>query len=87
MRRLSRADILVKTSRSSVTRPIPPRIRWYIGVNVGTLSNITMPSTGANSPAMVSSVVVLPAPFGPSRHTTSPRWTVKSTLRTTSRPW
>ena len=52
--RLSRADSFVNTSRSSVTRPMPPqRTRWSMGVNVGTLLNRTMPSTGVNSPAMV----------------------------------
>ena len=85
-RRLSRADSLVNTKRSSVTSPIPPRrMRWYMGVKVGVLPNITIPSTGVSSPAMVSSVVVFPAPFGPSRQTTSPWWTFRFTPWTTAR--
>ncbi len=83
---LSRADILVKMRRSSVTKPMPFRTRWYIGVNVGTFDSMTMPSTGGNCPAIVSKVVDLPAPLGPNSATTSPRFTVMFAPVTTSRP-
>ena len=36
-----------------------------------------MPRMGCTSPAMVRSVVVLPAPFGPSRATNSPSSTLQ----------
>src|SRR5581483_6073258 len=35
--------------------------------------NRTRPPSGARNPSMISTVVVLPAPFGPSRPKTSPR--------------
>src|SRR4051794_25238519 len=41
---------------------------------------------GGSSPAMVASVVVLPAPLGPSSATTSPGATARSRSRTTGVP-
>ncbi len=45
------------------------------------------PEIGLFSPAIVSSVVVLPAPFGPSSATTSPGRTLSLTSRTTAICW
>ncbi len=53
------------------------------GVSPSTV--IDPPSTGSN-PETVDSVVVLPAPFAPSRATTSPARTTMSTSRTTGTP-
>ena len=44
----------------------------------------TSPADGARKPSRISIVVVLPAPFGPSRATTSPRCQGRSTPRSTS---
>ena len=41
------------------------------------------PDNGGIAPAMVSNVVVLPAPLAPRRQTTSPSRTVRSRSRTT----
>src|SRR3954447_18227003 len=43
-----------------------------------------VPASGLIAPSSMNSVVVLPAPFGPSRPTRSPRPTVTSTPRTAS---
>src|SRR5436309_785825 len=45
----------------------------------------TVPASGRTAPRHISRVVVLPAPFGPSRATRSPSRTVRST-RSTARP-
>jgi len=42
-----------------------------------------VPALGSSTPAMLSSVVVLPAPLAPSSATTSPACTVRLTSRTT----
>ena len=42
----------------------------------------TVPSVGVSAPAMVMSVVDLPAPLGPTRVTISPSSTVRLTPRT-----
>ena len=42
--------------------------------------NLTLPASGAYSPAMTLRRVVLPAPFGPMRPTTAPLSTPKVTL-------
>src|SRR5690606_9552978 len=46
----------------------------------------TRPDVGASTPASASSVVVFPAPFGPSSATTSPLSMVRSSSRMTSTP-
>ena len=48
-------------------------------------STVTVPLVGAIRPAIIRSVVVLPAPFGPSRATISPRATLNVTSLTTIR--
>ncbi len=50
----------------------------------GTPATRTVPAVGAICPEASLSVVVLPAPLGPSRATTDPRGTVKDTPRSTS---
>src|SRR3954465_11345539 len=50
-------------------------------------STRTSPLSGVTSPAIIETVVVLPAPFGPSRPTSVPRSTVNDTSSTaTSEP-
>src|SRR5882672_1610667 len=46
----------------------------------------TWPASAATSPQIIATVVVLPAPFGPSRPTISPRPTSKPAPATTARP-
>src|SRR5437899_1731365 len=46
---------------------------------------LTLPSVGGWMPASARSVVVLPAPFGPTRPRTSPRLTEKESLSTATR--
>src|SRR5205814_8133358 len=43
------------------------------------------PRSAGRSPTIMSNDVVLPAPFGPSRPTTSPRWMSSETSSTTFR--
>ena len=50
-----------------------------------TPSTLTSPAERIRKPSRISMVVVLPAPFGPSRAITSPRPTWKSTPWSTSR--
>ena len=45
----------------------------------------TVPDEGGISPPSIRSVVVFPAPFGPSSPNTSPPWTVNVTLSTATR--
>ena len=49
-------------------------------------SMVTEPASGLSRPEIVSRVVVLPAPFGPSSATTSPGRTSISSSRTTATP-
>src|SRR4051794_37888151 len=66
---------------------MPFRARTYIGSSVtSSESRITRPESGAASPTVMANVVVLPAPFGPSRPTISPEDTSMLTPRTTVRP-
>ncbi len=46
---------------------------------ISSFSNLTEPSTGFNKPEIVDKSVVLPAPLGPMRQTTSPAPTDKPT--------
>src|SRR5215470_5771998 len=43
---------------------------------------MTVPLLGARNPAIMRIVVVLPAPLGPRKPSTPPRWTAKLTLST-----
>ena len=45
-----------------------------------------LPAPGRRLPVSICMVVVLPAPFGPRKPSTSPRPTLISTSRTTGRP-
>src|SRR3954451_10805394 len=66
---------------------MPFRARTYIGSSVtSTPSSSTRPDSGAVSPTTMENVVVLPAPFGPSRPMTSPDAISRLTPRTTVRP-
>ena len=52
------------------------RARRYIGERVTSLpSNKTVPPSASIRPIVIRKLVVLPAPLGPSRPTTSPRST------------
>ncbi len=66
---------------------MPFRARMYIGSSVTSWpSSSTRPESGDTSPTTIENVVVLPAPFGPSRPTTSPDAISMFTPRTTVRP-
>ena len=66
---------------------MPLRARTYIGSSVTSVpSSSTRPESGAVRPTTIENVVVLPAPFGPSRPTTSPEAISRLTPRTTVRP-
>src|ERR1041385_1719288 len=66
---------------------MPFRARRYIGSSVTSCPfNSTRPESGAVRPTVMWNVVVLPAPFGPSKPTTSPDETSRLTPRTTVRP-
>ena len=65
---------------------MPSRARWYIGMRVTSRpSNQTSPSSGVIIPMVERKLVVLPAPFGPSRPTISAASTSKLTPSTTLR--
>ena len=65
---------------------MPARARWYIGSRVTSRpSNMTVPPSESIRPMVMRKLVVLPAPLGPSRPTTSPWSTSKSTPLTTWR--
>ncbi len=52
---------------------MPAQARWYIGSLVTSRpSNITWPASASIRPIVMRKLVVLPAPLGPSRPTTSP---------------
>ena len=66
---------------------MPRRARMYIGSSVTSApSSSTRPESGETSPTTMENVVVLPAPFGPSRPTTSPDEMSRFTPLTTVRP-
>jgi hypothetical protein len=81
-----RVDSCMKTDRSSVTNAIPWRARRCSGTWRVASFQRTWPVVGRSSPASVSSVVVLPAPLGPSSATISPGSTAMSISRITSTP-
>src|SRR5881397_2489730 len=63
---------------------MPRRARWYIISGVAFWpANWTVPALGVTWPVVMRKLVVLPAPLGPSRPTTSPRSTSKLTPSTT----
>src|SRR6185369_1668166 len=65
---------------------MPRRARRYIGKRVTSLpSKRTRPSLGVIWPVVMRKLVVLPAPLGPSKPTTSPASTSKETPSTTLR--
>ena len=65
---------------------MPRRARRYIGRLVTSSPlNMTWPPLGVIWPVAMRKLVVLPAPLGPSRPTTSPAWTSKLTPSTTLR--
>src|ERR1035438_1791277 len=65
---------------------MPRRARLCIGRRVMSRAwNLTAPSSGLMTPTTMLKVVVLPAPFGPSRPTISPASTVMETPLTTRR--
>src|SRR5215208_3726260 len=66
---------------------IPLRARTYIGSSVTSApSSNTRPVSGEVRPTTIENVVVFPAPFGPSRPTTSPELMSRFTPLTTVRP-
>ena len=74
--------------RPSGTSDTPRRTTFSVANAVrGRPSKRMAPACGASSPAIVSSVVDLPAPLGPTMHTISPAATSRSIPRTAaSRP-
>src|SRR6185436_6716841 len=84
MRRFSSTVSRVNTARCSVTRASPCRARWCRRDVVTVPPNRTSPPSAGRSPLNVMSVVVLPAPFGPSSAVTSPDRTSRSRSRTTT---
>ncbi|OLT41294.1 hypothetical protein BJF86_15900 [Serinicoccus sp. CNJ-927] len=77
------------TSMRSATRQVPwsrqlcsttpTRARQASGAVVGAWSStVTSPDEGCRKPSRISTVVVLPAPLGPSSATTCPRWISRS---------
>ena len=63
------------------------RARRYIAMWVTSRSwKVTVPPSGRTMPTTMRKLVVLPAPFGPSRPTISPSWTTMLTWSTTRRP-
>src|SRR4029450_4099332 len=66
---------------------MPRRARTYIGSPVMSVpSRSTLPESGDARPTTIENVVVLPAPFGPRRPTTSPEEISRLTPRTPVRP-
>src|SRR5579859_127155 len=63
--------------------PVMPRIRWESGPSRAPLM-AAAPDDGTTRPASMRTVVVLPAPLGPSRPKISPSPTVKFRSRTAS---
>src|SRR4051812_9147888 len=65
---------------------MPRRARRYIGGRVPSSPlKVTLPPFGGIWPVAMRKLVVFPAPFGPSRPTTSPASTLNDTPFTTSR--
>src|SRR3990172_2232426 len=65
---------------------MPMRQRLYIGRSViSSPSRKTPPPSGFSRPTIMWKEVVFPAPLGPRRPTTSPRWMSKLTVSTTRR--
>ena len=85
MRRFSRTVSRSHSPGASVRKPIRLRSADPVARVSCTPSIATVPLVGAISPASIRSVVVLPAPFGPSSATISPRPTSNVTSLTTVR--
>ena len=70
---LSSALSLVNTERSCVRKPSPRCARSCNGSFVTSCASMeTLPLVGCNNPAIMESVTVFPAPFGPRSPTISP---------------
>ena len=76
-RRLSYTESLMKTALSSLMRRSPVWARLCRDAGARSPARKISPARGASSPAKASRAVVLPAPLGPSRATTSPGLTAR----------
>ena len=76
-------SLLIDTGYPAREGRDPDRARRCNGFRLGWANSSTVPAWGRRTPARVSSVVVLPAPLGPSNATISPAVTSRLTLRTT----
>ncbi len=86
-RRFSRVVRLANSARPSGTRDRPPRASRCADFPAMSWPFIRIrPASGRCSPAMVASVVVLPAPLAPSSATTSASPTCRVRSRTTGLP-
>ena len=75
------------SERSSTTWAMP--VRAFLNGDLALTfspSTVMLPDITGMRPEHVMSVVVLPAPLGPSSATTSPAWTFRFRFRTTGTP-
>ena len=77
----ARRELVVERARSWGTRPMR-RFFGSVSPDRRAPSTRTSPCSGVISPAIIDTVVVLPAPFGPSRPTSCPRSTENETPST-----
>ena len=78
-----------RTLRYSISAPvcsIPPTAPAATASDGAIPNSDTVPASGRVRPSTISIVVVLPAPFGPSRATVSPGAMARSTERTARTP-
>src|SRR5579864_4844413 len=85
MLRFSRTVSRSHSPGASVRKPIRARSDAAVARVITTPPIVTVPADGAMSPASMRSVVVLPAPFGPSRATISEPPTSNDTSSTATR--
>src|SRR6185437_14716443 len=91
--RLAASQIFSRTARPSKTlgtwvlMPMPRRaISWAWALEMSCPRNSTRPWLGASWPVSILKNVLLPAPFGPIRHRSSPSSSAKLTSRTARTP-
>ena len=81
--RLARRDLVVEARGLQLHADARADLRARCAPRSGR-EIVISPASGRVSPSIISSVVVLPAPFGPRRPKTSPEATVRSTPATAS---
>jgi hypothetical protein len=72
-------------SSRTVRPPISPT-DWEKYPTLTRFSTITLPESGSSSPTIIRKIVDLPAPFGPTSPTFSPRKTANEASRKRMRP-